>query len=320
TLQQEAARRLGFSVKQTMTLAQKLYEAGAITYMRTDSLALSDQARQQAAGFIKEEYGANYHEMRTFKTKTKGAQEAHEAIRPTDAARQHAGDDDRTKKLYNLIRGRFLASQMAPAKLKRTTARIGNKDIELEAKGEVIVFDGWLKAYPQSNIKDNELPPLSVGETLALASAQALEARSRAPARYAEATLVKRLEEMGIGRPSTYAPTISTIQDRGYIEKGIAPSKDFELVRLSLANGTIERTTENKEVGGEKNKLLPTDTAIVVTDFLVKHFADVVDYDFTASVEEEFDAVADGERRWNAMIKEFYKDFHQTVEKAKKEI
>lgn len=317
TLQQEAARRLGFSVKQTMTLAQKLYESGAITYMRTDSLALSDQARSQAATYIKSEFGQEYHQPRTFKTKSKGAQEAHEAIRPTEASRGKSGNDERTAKLYDLIRGRFLASQMSPAKLKRTTVEIGSESITLEAKGEVITFGGWIKAYPQSSIKDNELPPLKIGDEIILISAEAVETLSRQPARYSEAALVRRLEEMGIGRPSTYAPTISTIQSRGYVEKGIAPTKQYQIKKLLLSNGKISKSTDEKQVGGEKGKLLPTDTALVVTDFLVKHFPDVVDYDFTASVEEEFDAIANGERQWNSMIKEFYQDFHKTVEEAK---
>lgn len=317
TLQQEASRRLGFSVKQTMTLAQRLYESGAITYMRTDSLALSEQARAQAADFITKQYGSDYHQMRTFKTKSKGAQEAHEAIRPTDAPREQAGTDEKMAKLYSLIRGRFLASQMAPAKLKRTKAVIGSPDFELEAKGEVVTFPGWLKAYPQSNIKDNELPALTVGDSIELKSAQATETLSRQPARYSEATLVKKLEEMGIGRPSTYAPTISTIQTRGYVEKGVAPVKEYELIQLSLDQGKITDEVISKQTGGEKGKLLPTDTAIVVTDFLTKHFGDIIDYDFTASVEAEFDNIAQGETVWNAMIKDFYKDFHKTVEKAK---
>lgn len=316
TLQQEAARRLGFSVKQTMRLAQTLYEAGAITYMRTDSVALSHQAQAAAASFIKEHYGADYHQLRSFATKTKGAQEAHEAIRPTRSSQENGSSDARTQRLYELIRGRFLASQMAPAKVKKTIVTISAGQQTLTSQGEVVLFPGWLKAYRHSVIKDREIPPLTVGDHLKLFTAQATETPSRPPARYSEASLVKALEEMGIGRPSTYAPTISTIQDRGYVAKTLPPANYVELSLLTLKHGRVTKSKETKNLAGEGKKLMPTDTATVVTDFLQKSFKDILDYDFTSEVEAEFDRIAQGQRKWNTMIKDFYNDFHKEVKQA----
>jgi len=316
SLQQEANRRLGFSVKQTMILAQKLYEAGAITYMRTDSLALSGQATAMAKSYIEKAYGADYHQFRTYSTKTKGAQQAHEAIRPTRPERETAGADAGQTKLYKLIRGRFLASQMKPVRLSRTKLSIAGQKIEFTANGEIIIFDGWLRAYPKSSLKDEILPDITAGDRLKLTGAQAQETLTRPPSRYSEAALVKALEDMGIGRPSTYAPTISTIIEREYVVKDAAPSQEVELTRLELDGQAVTETLETKTIGGESRKLMPTDTALVVTDFLVKHFPEVIDYDFTANVETEFDDIADGKRQWNAMIKEFYKDFTKLVKSA----
>ncbi|HEX9679620.1 MAG TPA: DNA topoisomerase, partial [Candidatus Saccharimonadales bacterium] len=318
SLQQEASRKLGYSVKRTMNLAQRLYEAGHITYMRTDSVSLSGQSTAMAKDYIGAEFGQNYHQFRRYTTKTRGAQEAHEAIRPTRVERAEAGEDPAQAKLYKLIRGRFLASQMATAKLLKTKIILSNGKAELTAEGEVITFDGWLKAYPQSALKDEVLPKLAVGDKLTLIAAKAEETPGRVPPRYTEANLVRTLEEMGIGRPSTYAPTISTIQDRGYVSREPAPTKEVELTILRLKAGKISQQTEVKTLGGDSKKLLPTDTATVVTDFLLKHFKDVVDYDFTAEVEDEFDAIEVGQRAWNAMIKDFYTDFHKTVMAAAK--
>lgn len=344
-LQQEASRKLGFPVSMTMRMAQKLYEAGKITYMRTDSVNLSDDAIAGAAAAIKKSYGAEYAQSRRYKTKSSGAQEAHEAIRPTDFGKQTAGGSDAEKKLYGLIWRRAIASQMADAQLEKTTAKISIKsgpeaktpgEIREEifvARGEVVKFEGFLKVYSISKDEDEEdeenknmLPPLKEGQILDLDHISARERFSRPPARYTEATLVKTLEEKGIGRPSTYAPTISTIQRREYVVKEGRDGTEREYKELVLATKKYEKskiseptifTEEKTEITGtEKNKLFPTNVGMVVNDFLVEHFADVVDYSFTANVEEEFDEIAEGKKVWNKMIAEFYKKFHPKVKET----
>lgn len=320
TLQQEASRRLGYSPKQTMMLAQRLYENGDITYMRTDSLNLSSLAVAAMADYIKSEHGENYHQARKFTTKSAGAQEAHEAIRPTEVKRRTAGADAQQQKLYDLIWRRSVASQMAPAKLEKTIITIGaSKTTEVfEAKGEIVQFDGFLKVMnegKQVNAEDGLLPPVTQGEAVTLANASAEQTFSRAPARYTEATLVRKLEEMGIGRPSTYAPTISTIQDRGYVEKADVEAGERTIIRLKLIpSQPVAREEATETPAPDRNKLIPTDTGNVVTDFLAKHFAQILDYDFTATVEAEFDQIADGKTQWQAMLTKFYGPFHKTVE------
>lgn len=318
TMQQEASNRLGYSPGFTMRLAQKLYEAGHITYMRTDSQNLSNQALAAMDAYIKENFGSEYHQFRTFKTKSAGAQEAHEAIRPTDITRQSAGGDESQKKLYNLIWRRTLASQMAPAKLEKTTITIqpsGDQSQILEAKGEVVVFDGFLKVYGRSG-DDTLLPDVSVGDQLPLVSAEAMESLSRGPARYTEASLIKKLEEEGIGRPSTYASTISTIQSRGYVERGDVEGRVVQLRKITLQDGIIDSGTEESVYGKDSNKLVPTDTGKVVTEFLVKHFSRVVDYAFTRSIEEQLDEIAEGQKDRVEVIEHFYHPFHQAVEES----
>lgn len=314
-LQQEAARRLGFSVKQTMTLAQRLYESGLITYMRTDSTTLSGLAIKAAEDYILKEFGANYHHRRQFKTKDTSAQEAHEAIRPTDFRKLSAGSDASQKKLYELIWRRTLASQMAPAAIDKTeiSINISSRKEVFVAKGEVLKFDGFLKVYGGGK-DDVILPDLKQGQSLEPLSITATETFSKPPARYSEASLVKKLEDLGIGRPSTYAPTISTIQTRGYVEKGDLEGEEREIQSLTLEAGKINKKTEKVITGADRNKLLPTHTADITTDFLVKYFAAVVDYDFTAKVEAEFDTIAEGKEDWVTMLKDFYKDFHPLVE------
>lgn len=318
TLQQEASRRLGYSPKQTMMLAQRLYENGDITYMRTDSVNLSKLAIGAMADYIKSEFGTDYHQVRTFTTKTAGAQEAHEAIRPTNVGNRTAGADAQQQKLYDLIWKRAVASQMAPAKLEKTVITIGvSKSQEIfEAKGEIVQFPGFLKVYADGKSADTEglLPEVKQGDPLTLQEALAAQTFSRPPARYTEATLVRQLEEMGIGRPSTYAPTISTVQDRGYVEKADVEADEREVIRLKLAAGNIEREQTTEIPAPDRNKLIPTDTGKVVTDFLTKHFSDIVDYDFTKEVEGEFDEVAEGKVAWQAMLAEFYGPFHKKVE------
>lgn len=317
TLQQEASRRLGFSVKQTMTLAQRLYEEGKITYMRTDSTILSGQAIGAAETFIKQKYGDQYHQVRQYKTKNQNAQEAHEAIRPTDFNSLDAGADAQQKKLYQLIWQRALASQMAPAQTEKTevTIKLSNRDENLIAKGEILRFDGFMKVY--GGIKDDTLlPPVENGQQLTMSTMSATETFSRPPARYSEAALVKKLEELGIGRPSTYAPTISTIQARDYVEKSDLEGKERKVQSLTLIGGAIAEEETTEITGADRNKLLPTHLAEVTTDFLVKYFPSIVDYDFTAKVEGEFDKVAEGKEAWNTMIGEFYKDFHPLIDAA----
>lgn len=324
TLQQEASRKIGYSVTRTMQVAQKLYEAGKISYMRTDSLNLSDEAKSGAEKAITASYGAAFAHKRTFKTKSKSAQEAHEAIRPTDFGLKAAGMGDAENRLYDLIWKRAIASQMSDAQLEKTTATIGisTTDEKLVAKGEVVKFEGFLKVYIESTDEEGDeenssmLPPLSVGQQLDLRDMLAKEGFTRHPARYTEASLVKKLEEMGIGRPSTYAPTISTIQKRQYVEKEERQGHERISIECKLEKGEIKRHEEVEITGAEKNKLFPTNTAMVVNDFLVDHFPNVVDFHFTADVEQQFDDIAQGKTVWNKMIGSFYGGFHATVEKS----
>jgi DNA topoisomerase-1 len=317
TLQQEASRRLGFSVRQTMTLAQRLYENGDITYMRTDSTILSTTALSAAEKHITSAYGAKYHKRRQFKTKNSSAQEAHEAIRPTNFDRLSAGDEPGAQKLYQLIWQRALASQMAEAAIERTEVTIGvsTKPEKFVAKGEVLKFDGYMKVYGGGK-DDVILPVLAAGDKLDAQSVSATETFSRGPARFSEAMLVKKLEELGIGRPSTYAPTISTIQTRGYVEKTDLEGVERTVRSLSLTGGKVIAEERTEITGADRNKLVPTPIAEVTTDFLVKYFPSIVDFDFTAKVEGEFDEVAEGKQAWNKMIADFYKDFHPLVEKS----
>ena len=316
-LQQEAARRLGYGVSQTMRLAQRLYENGYITYMRTDSTILSDLALESAKNYIVKEFGANYYTRRQYQTKDARAQEAHEAIRPTDFNLLSAGEDNAESKLYQLIWQRALASQMASASVERTEAIIAPSKLSERflAKGEILKFDGFIKVYGGGK-DDVLLPPLKQGQKLDLSSLLARQAFSRPPARYSEASLVKKLEELGIGRPSTYAPTISTIQKREYVEKKDLEGEERPVIVLELIDNEVVKRTENERYGADKSKLIPTAVAEVTTDFLVKYFSSIVDFDFTAKVEEEFDNIAAGDRRWQEMISKFYKDFHPLIEKS----
>lgn len=323
TLQQEASRKLGFSVQQTMIVAQKLYEAGKISYMRTDSTNLSQEALQKAETQIVSEYGANFHHKRVYKTKSEAAQEAHEAIRPTEFSDLKVSNDRNEQRLYELIWKRAIASQMADAQLERTiaTIAISTTTEELVAQGEVIKFEGFLKVYLESSDDDGHedeeqkgmLPPLTVGQILALEQLKATERYTRPPARYTEASLVKKLEEMGIGRPSTYAPTISTIIRREYVVKEDRPGQEREIREILLKNGKVKDTLKKETFGAEKAKLFPTNAGIVVNDFLVNNFEDVVDYSFTAKVEKDFDNIAEGKLSWREMIDNFYKSFHQRI-------
>jgi DNA topoisomerase-1 len=317
TLQQEASRRLGYGVKQTMTLAQRLYEAGLITYMRTDSTTLSGFAIKAAEEQIVSAYGKQYHQVRQFKTKNESAQEAHEAIRPTNFATLSAGADAQQTKLYELIWRRAIASQMSAASIDKTEIKIAisTRKETFSAKGEVLKFDGFLKVYGGGK-DDVILPPVKEGQSLTAQIISAAQVFSRPPARYSEASLVKALEENGIGRPSTYAPTISTIQAREYVIKADLEGVEREVQTLELKDGAITEETRKETTGADRNKLLPTALADVTTDFLVKNFPSVVDYDFTARVEEDFDHVAEGKGTWVQMIKDFYKNFHPLIEKS----
>lgn len=311
TLQQEASRRLGYGVKQTMVLAQRLYENGHITYMRTDSVNLSGMAIGSIGDFIQQNYGESYHQVRQFKTKSSGAQEAHEAIRPTHVDRLKAGDDPRQEKLYQLIWQRAVASQMTPAKTDKTEVNIAisTRSEQLQAKGEMLVFDGFLKVYGGGK-DDTLLPNLTQGQKLDLVSMLGKQTYNRAPARYSEASLVKTLEENGIGRPSTYAPTISTIQDRGYVEKKDLDGSTRTVHILELKDNTLLERDEDERYGADRAKLTPTSLAEMTTDFLKKYFTSIVDYEFTAKVESQFDDIADGKETWQTMIDQFYtKDF-----------
>ena len=323
TLQQEASLKLGFSVAQTMTLAQRLYESGKITYMRTDSVNLSETALENAAKEITSAYGAEYSETRQYTTKSSSAQEAHEAIRSTEFSEKSEGGDRNQTRLYELIWKRAIASQMANARIERTTATIGISTVPqtMKATGEVIMFEGFLKVYLESNVdeKDEEeskgiLPPLTVGQELNLDSMKAVQRFTRSPARFTEASLVKKLEELGIGRPSTYAPTISTIQKRGYVLKEHRDGRERQYLEMILANNEINSFTRTEITGAEKAKLFPTDVARIVNDFLVKNFPRVTDYSFTASIEKEFDDIASGKLEWDKMIDAFYGSFHERVE------
>lgn len=321
TLQQEASRKLYFSVSKTMTMAQRLYEEGLITYMRTDSVNLSDEARKGAQKEITNTYGEKYSKPRNYKGKAKGAQEAHEAIRPTDFS-LHSVDIDRDQaRLYDLIWKRAIASQMSEAQLERTNVKIGasTHDHVFTANGEVITFDGFLKVYLEGTDEEFEeqdgmLPAIRVNEKLHNNYITATERYTRPPARYTEASLVKKLEELGIGRPSTYAPTISTIQNRNYVEKGSIEGVERKYVQLTLENGTLKEKNLSEKVGSDKGKLVPTDVGMIVTDFLVNHFEQILDYNFTAKVESDFDDIAEGKEDWTEMMKSFYKDFHPQVE------
>lgn len=317
SLQQEAARRLGFGVKQTMTLAQRLYEAGLITYMRTDSTILSGLAISAAESYITAEFGSEYHQVRQFKTKNSSAQEAHEAIRPTDMRKLSSGADAQQKKLYELIWRRTIASQMAPANIDKSEiiVSISGRKEHFVAKGEILKFDGFLKVYGGGK-DDVILPEVRIGDTVNLQTATAYETFSRPPARYSEASLVKALEERGIGRPSTYAPTINTVQVRGYVEKVDLEGQTRTARTAVLENSTITHASKEETYGADRNKLVPTPLADVTTDFLVKHFPNIVDYEFTAKAEQEFDLVAAGKDNWTEIIAEFYKDFHPQIEKS----
>jgi DNA topoisomerase-1 len=319
TLQQDANSRLGFSARSTMSSAQKLYQDGKITYMRTDSVNLSGQAIAAAANFIKNEYGEKYSQVRAFKTKSAGAQEAHEAIRPTDISCVSASTNTYDQKLYDLIRRRTLASQMASAKLEKTTVTITINKLAgqvFEAKGEVILFDGFLKVYGGSKKDAEILPSVKTGDTLDMQSAIARQVFDRPPARYSEGSLVKKLEDLGIGRPSTYATIINTVQVRGYAEKGENEGSPRDVVCLSLQDNSITRDVEQEKTGSDRGKLVPTPSGEVLSDFLINHFEPVVDYDFTAKVETEFDKIAAGALARNTMLDHFYTPFHILIENS----
>lgn len=323
TLQQEASRKLGYSVSRTMVIAQKLYESGKITYMRTDSVNLSDLAMDQAETVIGSMYGKEFSERRKHTSKSKGAQEAHEAIRPTDLSVKSVDGDRNEQKLYELIWKRTVASQMANAQLEKTNVKISISKSEslFVAKGEVIKFEGFLKVYLEGTDDDQQeekgmLPVLKVGQDLTSKDISATERFTHHPPRYTEASLVKKLEELGIGRPSTYAPTISTIQKRTYVEKENREGTERKYVRLILDGTEIVKSDETEMTGAEKNKLFPTDIGMVVNDYLVEHFQNILDYNFTAKVEQEFDIIAEGKMNWNDMIKSFYGSFHTTIETA----
>lgn len=325
TLQQEAALKLGYSVSQTMRIAQMLYESGLITYMRTDSFNLSDLALGTAKETILNTYGEKYYKFRQYHTKNKGAQEAHEAIRPTYIANAEIKGTEQEKRLYNLIRKRTIACQMADAELERTTisVSIGGMTERFVASGEVVVFDGFLQVYKESTDDENEnetenklLPRVNLHEELQMQGIVATERFTQRPARYTEASLVRQLENLGIGRPSTYAPTIQTVLNRGYVVKGDKEGKERTYAIISLSGDTIQESSKTEIIGADRNKLMPTDIGIVVNDFLMEYFQLVMDYNFTANVEKELDAIAEGEEDWTKVIDGFYKIFHPTVEEA----
>lgn len=327
TLQQEASRKLGFSVARTMQVAQRLYEAGRITYMRTDSVNLSDTAINAAQDEIVNAYGEKYHKLRRYKTKAAGAQEAHEAIRPTYFSEHSIDGDNAERRLYELIWKRAIASQMSEAEFEKTTAKINvsTRSEDLVATGEVMKFDGFLKVYMESTDDDSDstqeqegdnalLPPLEKGQVLSLKSMNATQRFSRPPARYTEASLVKKLEELGIGRPSTYAPTISTIQNRGYVVKEDRDGRERHYTVLEIGEGQVLEQLKSEMTGAERSKMFPTDIGVLVNDFLVEHFNDIIDYHFTAKVEKEFDEIAQGDKEWTAMLKDFYGPFHHGIQ------
>ncbi len=322
TLQQEASRKLSFPVSKTMSVAQRLYESGHITYMRTDSVNLSNLAIDEAKKQVVKNFGEAYANPKNFNTKAKGAQQAHEAVRPTnfDMSPDNVKDYDQ-KRLYQLILNRTLASQMKPAELEKTSIKISssNRSELFTANGEVIKFDGYLKLYQVS--KDDDLteddgilPRFNENEILNLKELFAIQKFTRPPYRYSEASLVKKLEELGIGRPSTYAPTISTVQNRGYVEKGSTEAKSRNVIKFSISNGVIYEKTLSEKFGSDKGKLIPTDIGIIVTDFLKNHFEYIMDYNFTAKVEQDFDSIASGKKDWTEMMKSFYGKFHPVVE------
>ena len=326
TLQQEAARKLGFPVAVTMRVAQSLYESGLITYMRTDSMNLSDLCLNSCGPVISSLMGDEYHQRRTYHTHSKGAQEAHEAIRPTDMNRQTIEGDTREQRLYELIWKRTIACQMADAKLERTTVNIAVSETDemFQATGEVVRFDGFLRVYRESQGDDENtnadesklLPPMNEGEALQRREVVAQQRFSQQPARYTEASLVHKMEELGIGRPSTYAPTISTIQNREYVVKGDAEGTPRNYDQLTLQSDTISETTQSENVGSNRGKLVPTDIGLVVNDFLMEYFPEIMDYNFTANVEKQFDEVAEGKENWTEMISNFYQDFEPQVERT----
>ena len=330
TLQQEAARKLGFPVSMTMRVAQTLYESGLITYMRTDSMNLSDLCLNSCGPVIEQLMGAEYHKRRTYHTHSKGAQEAHEAIRPTDMARQHVEGTPQEKRLYELIWKRTIASQMADAQLERTTVNIAinNRPEYFQATGQVVRFDGFMRVYRESLGDDevqqaddaNLLPPMNEGQQLEKHNITAQQRFTQPPPRYTEPSLVHKLEELGIGRPSTYAPTISTIQQREYVVKGEKEGTPRAFIQLSLLpDGQITEETLTENVGSDKGKLIPTDIGLVVNDFLMEYFPDIMDYNFTANVEKEFDEVAEGHKNWTNLISTFYRDFEPQVERTMNE-
>ena len=325
TLQQEASRKLGFTVSQTMMVAQRLYEAGHITYMRTDSVNLSSLAIATISNEIKENIGEEYLKVRNYQTKSKGAQEAHEAIRPTYISNHTIDGTSQEKKLYNLIWKRTIASQMSDAELEKTTIDIApsTRPERFVASGEVIKFDGFLRVYIESNDDDAAdeaaeglLPTLAVGDAVGAEDIVATQRYTQQPVRYTEASLVKKMEELGIGRPSTYAPTISTIQHREYVEKGEKAGEKRSFVCLTLKNGKISSRTKSESVGAEKGKLMPTDIGVVVNEFLTNYFPNILDYNFTARVEDVFDEIAEGNSAWSNEIATFYESFHPGIDEA----
>ncbi|WPE16413.1 type I DNA topoisomerase [Candidatus Thioglobus autotrophicus] len=319
TLQQEASQKLGFSVKQTMTIAQNLYREGSITYMRTDSFTLSETAIEAAGKVIEQEFGTQYHHTRRFKTKDSGAQEAHEAIRPTDLTKPSIyGVDEQTAKLYSLIYKRTLASQMSDAQLQKTQIKVvvSNADEQFVANGEILTFPGFLKVYDYLSADDKLLPDLSEGDALTLASFSARESFSRAKPRYTEASLVKKVEEMGIGRPSTFATMVSTVQDRNYVSKETREGYEREYELIEIQDNAVVESKPSETTGAEKNKLFPTNVAYLLNDFLVKNFSNIIDYEFTAKLESDFDTVATQNVPWKNVVKNFYDPFHAQIEAA----
>ena len=320
TLQQEASRKLGFGVTRTMSTAQKLYEAGLITYMRTDSVTISEEAKTSILSKIESKYGDSYVNLRNYKNKNKSAQEAHEAVRPTDISVEDISSDYDQQRLYQLIWRRTISSQMSDAQIERTVVNIDSNffDEIFIARGEVIKFDGFLRVYNEGTDDEVQeekgiLPQLNVNENLDLVNIISRESFSRPPSRYTEASLVKKLEELGIGRPATYATTISTIQNRGYVSKGENEGQESTYKSIELKNGNIIESTSTEKTGSNKGKLVPTDIGIIVNDFLVDNFNNILDYGFTAEVEKSFDKIAEGNQNWTDTIKQFYSDFHTNV-------
>ena len=320
TLQQEASRKLGFGVTRTMSTAQKLYEAGLITYMRTDSVTISEEAKSSILSKIESKYGDSYVNLRNYKNKNKSAQEAHEAVRPTDISVEDISSDYDQQRLYQLIWRRTISSQMSDAQIERTVVNINSNSFDeiFIARGEVIKFDGFLRVYNEGTDDETQeekgtLPQLNVNENLDLINIISRESFSRPPSRYTEASLVKKLEELGIGRPATYATTISTIQNRGYVSKGDNEGQERTYKSIELKNGDIIESTSTEKTGSNKGKLVPTDIGIIVNDFLVDNFNNILDYGFTAEVEKSFDKIAEGNQNWTDIIKQFYTDFHTNV-------